>query len=85
MRAETNYEKVFNILIVKPDDLFSYKDIMILTSLKYKQVTRAIQTLTKRDLIFRYVNPYSGVGRGRGKIAYFGVSEEIYANKTKTR
>ena len=80
-----NYEKVFNILIIKPDDLFSYKDIMILTSLKYKQVTRAIQTLTKRDLIFRYVNPYSGVGRGRGKIAYFGVSEEIYANKTKTR
>ncbi len=80
----TNYEKVFNILIVKPDDLFSYKDIMALTNLEYKQVTRAIQTLTNRDLIFRYVNPYSGVGRGRGKIAYFGVSEEIYANKTKT-
>ena len=80
----TNYEKVFNILIVKPDDLFSYKDIMVLTNLEYKQVTRAIQTLTDRDLIFRYVNPYSGVSRGRGKIAYFGVSEEIYANKTKT-
>jgi DNA-binding MarR family transcriptional regulator len=80
---DKNYEKVFNILIVKPDDLFSYKDIMALTNLQYKQVTRAIQTLTDRDLIFRYVNPYSGVGRGRGKVAYFGVSEEIYANKTK--
>jgi hypothetical protein len=77
------YEKVFNILIAKPDDLFSYKDIMVLTSLQYKQVTRAVQTLTERDLIFRYVNPYSGVGRGRGKIAYFGVSEEIYANKKR--
>ncbi len=76
-------EQVFNILIIKPDDLFSYKDIIALTSLQYKQVTRAIQTLTNRDLIFRYVNPYSGVGRGRGKVAYFGVSEEIYANKKK--
>ena len=76
-------EQVFNVLIIKPDDLFSYKDIIALTSLQYKQVTRAIQTLTNRDLIFRYVNPYSGVGRGRGKVAYFGVSEEIYANKKK--
>ena len=80
----TNYERVFNILIAKPDDLFSYKDIMTLTNLEYKQVTRAVQTLTKRDLVFRYVNPYTGIGRGRGKVAYFGVSEEIYANKTKT-
>lgn len=80
----TNYERVFNILIAKPDDLFSYKDIMTLTNLEYKQVTRAVQTLIKRDLVFRYVNPYTGIGRGRGKVAYFGVSEEIYANKTKT-
>ena len=77
------YETVFNILVTKPDDLFSYKDMMVLTNLRYKQVTRAIQTLTERNLIFRYVNPYSGVGRGRGKVAYFGVSEEIYANKKK--
>jgi hypothetical protein len=76
-------EKVFNILVSKPDDLFSYKDLMALTDLEYKQITRAMQTLTKRNLIYKYVSPYSGVGRGRGKIAYFGVSEEIYANKKK--
>lgn len=78
-------EKIFKILVSKPDELFSYKELMALSGLKYKQVTRVIQTLTERDLIFKYVNPYSGIGKGRGKIAYFGVSEEIYANKKGVR
>ncbi len=76
-------ELILNILITKPEDLFSYKDLMVLSEMDYKQVTRIIQTLTERNLIYRYVNPYSGVGRGRGKIAYFGISEEIYAHKKK--
>lgn len=76
-------EKIFNILISKPEDLFSYKDLITLTGMEYKQITRVIQTLTERGFIYRYVNPYSGMGRGRGKVAYFGVSEEIYANKKK--
>lgn len=78
-------EKIFQILVSNPDELFSYKELMALSGLKYKQVTRVIQTLTERNLIFKYVNPYSGFGRGRGKIAYFGVSEDIYANKKKVR
>ena len=77
-------EKIFHILVSKPDDLLSYKDMMALTGFDYKQVTRVIQTLAERKLIFKYINPYSGIGRGRGKIAYYGVSEEIYANKKKT-
>lgn len=76
-------ELIFHLLVTKPEELFSYKDIMILTDMNYKQATRVIQTLTKRKLIYKYVNPYSGMGRGRGKIAYFGVSEELYANKKK--
>lgn len=76
-------EQVFNALVMKPDDLLSYKDLMMLTGMKYKQITRVIQTLTARKLIYKYINPYSGVGRGKGKVAYFGVSEEIYANKKK--
>ena len=76
-------ERIFHILASKPDDLFSYQDLMALTGMEYKQVTRVIQTLTERGYIYKYVNPYSGIGRGRGKIAYFGVSEEIYAHKKK--
>lgn len=76
-------EQIFQLLVIKPDDLFSYKDMMVLTGFNYKQVTRIIQTLTMRKFIFKYISPYSGIGRGRGKIAYFGVSEEIYANKKK--
>lgn len=76
-------EQIFHLLVIKPDDLFSYKDMMSLTGLKYKQITRAIQTLNERNLIFKYINPYSGIAQGRGKVAYFGVSEEIYANKKK--
>ncbi len=76
-------ERIFDILAAKPDDLFSYKDLIALTGMQYKQITRVIQTLDARNLIFRYVNPYSGIGRGRGKVAYFGVSEEIYAHKKK--
>ncbi len=77
-------ERIFHILVAKPDDLFSYKDLITLTGMKYKQITRVMQTLISHDYIYRYVNPYSGVGRGRGKVAYFGVSEEIYANKKKS-
>ena len=76
-------EQIFNILITRPDELFSYKDLKSLSGMDYKQITRAMQTLNERKLIYRYVNPHSGIGRGRGKVAYFGVSEEIYANKKK--
>jgi len=76
-------EQIFQVLVIKPDDLFSYKDMMSLTGLRYKQITRVIQTLNSRKLIFKYINPHSGIAQGRGKVAYFGVSEEIYANKKK--
>ena len=76
-------EQIFHLLVIKPDDLFSYKDMMALSGFKYKQITRAIQTLTARKLIFKYINPHSGIAQGRGKVVYFGVSEEIYANKKK--
>lgn len=76
-------EIVFQVLLLRPDDLFSYKDLINLTGMQYKQITRVIQTLDTRNLIYKYVNPYSGIGQGRGKIVYFGVSEEIYANKKK--
>lgn len=74
-------EKIFTLLINKPDELFSYKELMELSGLKYKQVTRVIQTLTEKKYIFKHISPNSGVGKGRGKIAYFGVSEVLYANK----
>ncbi len=76
-------EQIFSILVSKPEDLFSYKELISLTGMYYKQITRVMQTLISHGYIYRYVNPYSGVGRGRGKVAYFGVSEEIYANKKK--
>lgn len=73
-------ERVFNLLRSMPDSMLSYKDIMLALNLDYKQVTRAIQSLKKEKLIFKYVDKHSGIGRGRGKIAYFSISDEVYAN-----
>lgn len=78
-------EKVYRLLMSMPDTLLSYRDIANALDLEYRQVTRAMQSLKKEDIIYKYTDKSSGLGRGRGKIAYFGIKEKHYADSKKIR
>ncbi len=83
--AVWNYDRVFNIIASMPDDMLSINELVKLTFLNYKQVTRSLQILMRRNLIFKYRDRESGIGRGKGKKCYYGLEDKAYANIKKYR
>jgi len=75
MKRETNYEMLYKIFLSHPDDLFSVKELERMSSLKSKQVHRALQTLKDKDLVQSFIEQYTGFGKRR---SYYGLTERIY-------